>query len=386
MICPKCHHEQTDETACESCGIYFEKYRQAQLRKEQNIPERLSASHSRNDNSSTKIIIPAVALIVVAAGAYALFSGDADDTPASGKHLTSTQAPASQSTESANKKDTGGIQAQLQASHAPRNNIESARNATVFIETSWGSIGSGFIISNNCNVITNKHVVYLDTNKVLEQAKSDPGLNQKLISRFYMEKAEITQLIQRHNAMVRTRGETGESEQLREEIERRQDQLASMPDDVEDSMKEALDEMKSKDRREGIKVSLIDGTSFTVSQINYSDEYDLAMFRLPAENCPAIALDSDPDIMQGTTLYTIGNPSGLGYTVTSGIFSGYQDINKQRYIQTDAAINPGNSGGPLIKKDGSAVGVNTLILKDTQGIGFAVPSQVIRNEFSQLFK
>ena len=386
MICPKCHHEQTGETVCESCGIYFEKYRQVQLRKEKQEPERHSVSPSRNGNTISPNVILAVLFIAVCAGGYALFSGERDDTPVSANHMTSTQAPVSQSAESSNKKEPGGIKGQLQVNHAPRNNIESARNAAVFIKTSWGSIGSGFIISKDCYVITNKHVVYLDANEVLKQAKSDPELNQKLISHYYMEQAEISQLIQRHNVMVRTQGVTEESEQLRDEIERRQSQLASLPDDVADSMKETVDEMKSKDRSEGIEVSLIDGTSFTVSQINYSDKYDLAMFRLPAENCPSIALDSDPDIMQGTILYTIGNPSGLGYTVTSGIFSGYQEINKQRYIQTDAAINPGNSGGPLIKKDGSAVGVNTLILKGTQGIGFAVPSQVIRDEFSQLFK
>jgi len=78
----------------------------------------------------------------------------------------------------------------------------------------------------------------------------------------------------------------------------------------------------------------------------------------------------------------VGNPSGLKFTVTSGIFSGWQDINGVKVLQTDAAINPGNSGGPLLSEDGKVVGVNTAILKSAQGIGFALPINYVSEEFA----
>ena len=88
-------------------------------------------------------------------------------------------------------------------------------------------------------------------------------------------------------------------------------------------------------------------------------------------------------MQQGDKVYTIGSPVGLRHTVTAGIFSGYRqhETNGQVYLQTDAAINPGNSGGPLIDEHGFARGVNTMILRDTQGIGFAIPIEKVFEEF-----
>jgi S1-C subfamily serine protease len=80
-------------------------------------------------------------------------------------------------------------------------------------------------------------------------------------------------------------------------------------------------------------------------------------------------------------VYTVGHPVGLRHSVTSGIISGFREHAGVRYIQTDAPINPGNSGGPLIDLNGEVVGVNTMILADTEGIGFAIPIEVVLDEF-----
>jgi S1-C subfamily serine protease len=87
---------------------------------------------------------------------------------------------------------------------------------------------------------------------------------------------------------------------------------------------------------------------------------------------------------QGDRVYTIGNPVGLRNTVTAGIFSGYRrhEDSGEIYLQTDAPINPGNSGGPLIDERGRVLGVNTMILQNTQGIGFAIPVTTVFEEFS----
>jgi S1-C subfamily serine protease len=88
--------------------------------------------------------------------------------------------------------------------------------------------------------------------------------------------------------------------------------------------------------------------------------------------------------MQGQVVYAIGSPMGLNNTVTSGIFSAYRKKvgTDEIYLQTDAAINPGNSGGPLVDARGDVLGVNTMILSNTEGIGLAIPIEVVLEEFS----
>jgi serine protease Do len=119
---------------------------------------------------------------------------------------------------------------------------------------------------------------------------------------------------------------------------------------------------------------------------------DIALLRIKAENLTAIPLGDSDSLEVGDFVLAIGNPFGLGQTVTSGIVSalgrtglgieGYED-----FIQTDAAINPGNSGGALVTLDGRLVGINTAILSRTGGnvgIGFAVPINMARLVMTQL--
>ena len=378
MKCPKCGHEQAGTEICEACGIYFEKYRQAQLRQEELIQQRYDAAAARHGVFSTRNIVVALIAMGVIGGVSALFINDDEDIAE-----TSVKAKPSAPVQARATDLVGGIKAQLRKTHAPRNIIEASRNATVFIETTWGSLGSGFIVSNDCQVITNKHVVKFDPEQAVEEAKKDPELRRKIMSEFAYQRSELTQLLNQYEEMVRMEGVTPESEKLKAEIQKRREALANLPDDIENRLKKAANDYEWKHDSDAIKVSLIDETTFKVREIKYSDNFDLATFKLPAENCPYLVLDKDTNIPQGTKLYTIGNPSGLGYTVTSGIFSGYHEIEGNRYIQTDASINPGNSGGPLIKENGHAIGVNTLILRGTQGIGFAIPVDIIKNEFGE---
>jgi S1-C subfamily serine protease len=75
----------------------------------------------------------------------------------------------------------------------------------------------------------------------------------------------------------------------------------------------------------------------------------------------------------------------MAYTLTSGVFSGERrDEAATRFLQTDAPINPGNSGGPLITEDGRVIGVNTMVLRGTQGIGFALPIEAVLEAFPEL--
>jgi S1-C subfamily serine protease len=95
-------------------------------------------------------------------------------------------------------------------------------------------------------------------------------------------------------------------------------------------------------------------------------------------------MGSSTELEVGERLFTIGNPVGLAYTVTSGVFSGQRSDGEQRLLQTDAPINPGNSGGPLLEENGQVVGINTLVLRGAQGIGFAIPIETAYEEFFEL--
>jgi len=119
---------------------------------------------------------------------------------------------------------------------------------------------------------------------------------------------------------------------------------------------------------------------------------DLAVLRLDTHDAPAIPIGSARNLRVGDVVLAIGNPFGMGQTVTQGIVSatgrthlGISDF--ENFIQTDAAINPGNSGGALIDAHGRLVGINTAIFSKSggsQGIGFAIPVDMVRGIMKQL--
>ena len=134
-----------------------------------------------------------------------------------------------------------------------------------------------------------------------------------------------------------------------------------------------------------IKIILADGSEHVANYLIVSDSHDLALMSLFSGEWAYI--ERPPETLtlhQGDKVFTIGSPVGLRHTVTAGVFSGYrrQEEGGPTYLQTDAPINPGNSGGPLIDEYGYVRGVNTMILRDTEGIGFAIPIEEVFEEFS----
>ncbi|MCX7809189.1 MAG: trypsin-like peptidase domain-containing protein, partial [Deltaproteobacteria bacterium] len=136
-----------------------------------------------------------------------------------------------------------------------------------------------------------------------------------------------------------------------------------------------------------IRVSLSDGREIPARIIGSDEDTDMALLRLEGTNLQlkAIPFGDSSQLRQGDIVLAIGNPFGVGQTVTMGIVSavgraniGITDL--EDFIQTDAAINPGNSGGALVSTKGELVGINTAILSRTggnHGIGFAIPSNMV---------
>jgi serine protease Do len=142
-----------------------------------------------------------------------------------------------------------------------------------------------------------------------------------------------------------------------------------------------------------IQVALNDGRSFTAKLVGTDPQTDVSLLKIEANNLPALTLADSDAVEIGDVVLAIGNPFGIGQTVTEGIVSAKDRMTEgdkdEDFIQTDAAINPGNSGGALVDTQGRLVGINTSILSRTggnQGIGFAVPSNLCRWVVDSLVK
>ncbi len=143
---------------------------------------------------------------------------------------------------------------------------------------------------------------------------------------------------------------------------------------------------------QSVQVTLSDGRKFDAEVIGSDPATDIALLSIKADvDLPFVPFGSSQDMRAGDEVMAVGNPFGLSSTVTSGIISAKaRDINAGPYdefLQTDAAINRGNSGGPLFNNAGEVIGVNTAILSPgggSVGIGFAVPSDVVRDVVADL--
>jgi serine protease Do len=380
MNCPKCGHEQHQAVQCGSCGIYFTKFcrheaSRARRRRTDTRPEKHSGGFSWTAIAVTAIV-SAMFGGHFARGASPAHPGAQPEQSAA--TITVAQAvPVSylQPT-AASAPELQGLSAQVAKAAPARNAIEVARNATVFIDTGWG-YGSGFIIDAACHVITNRHVLDRDSARTTGTAAAGADMRTSPTADELRLRAHIAQQIQLRQALAGQPGTNLEILELDEHIQAMQQALEdqSAPRGHEAGAGGEAAE------RDGFSVTLIDGTEFNSLHAQFSDRLDLAMFQLPADNCPHLATGDSTRLAQGERLFTIGNPSGLVYSVTSGVFSGDRSIGDQRFLQTDAPINHGNSGGPLIAESGRVVGINTMVLSGTQGIGFAIPIEAVYREF-----
>jgi S1-C subfamily serine protease len=146
---------------------------------------------------------------------------------------------------------------------------------------------------------------------------------------------------------------------------------------------------------EAIQVTTRDGRKFSAQLLGASPGLDLAVLRIGAKGLPSLALGDSKKLEVGDYVVAIGNPFGLGQTVTSGIISATErplgEGDQRRFIQTDAPINPGNSGGALIDLHGRLVGINSALFSPSTsesgagnvGIGFAIPSNVVKQVLAE---
>ncbi len=374
MRCPKCDHEQGNTSECEVCGVIFSRYRIVQKRKKGEEAEKVLL---RKKKFGTVIqVFQVIVLVTVGASAMYYYTG-----------FRKGNEPEQPGIETiAEEKSTGTLQRvepvknENQVTVVPSiipssgNGIAFARKATVSIETPWGS-GSGFFVSENY-IVTNRHVIEFDKSKIAE-FREKVETARSLID-FEREKLRAM----RKELQRLARGPS--RSQLALIIEARQKELNKILPRQEKG-EEKLELLERDMQPSDIKVILADDSIHAANYVLVSDEYDLALMSLFSGEYSFLSRPpAGKKLRQGEKVYTVGSPVGLRHTVTAGVFSGYRkrDTDDQLFLQTDAAINPGNSGGPLIDEQGFVYGVNTMILRDTEGIGFAIPIEKVFDEFS----
>lgn len=383
MDCPKCGHKQDDTVKCAACGVYFAKVQQQQApagTQVRALPEPQGSGFGIGAIAVTALVSAALVFLFMhrhgpaPVVAPAIASGPGAVSPSSTPPPSSGESPAP-----ASPQPLMGLEAQLERSVPAHNVIERARNATVIIKTGWGS-GSGFIIDSECHVITNRHVVDTDGARVARNVLSNPNVRQRLGVAEQQLRANLAQAQQLRRALSAQSGNNLQILDLDNRIQAMQQALADLPGKVSGEISDKVEQSG----RSGFAAKLIDGTEFDSLHAEFADSRDLAMFQLPADHCPHLTRGDSGNLAQGERLYTIGNPQGLAYSVTSGIFSGARTDGRQTYLQTDAPINPGNSGGPLVTESGQVVGINTMVMNGVQGIGFAIPIEAVYQEFPEL--
>ena len=143
-----------------------------------------------------------------------------------------------------------------------------------------------------------------------------------------------------------------------------------------------------------IEVSLNDGRTTKAELVGTDPETDLAVLRIKLDNLPSLKFAAEETVRVGDVVLAMGNPFGVGQTVTMGIVSAlgrnHVGINTfENFIQTDAAINPGNSGGALVDTAGNLLGINTAIYSrsgGSLGIGFAIPAKTVQGVLNQIVR
>jgi serine protease Do len=144
-----------------------------------------------------------------------------------------------------------------------------------------------------------------------------------------------------------------------------------------------------------IRVELTDNRTFTAKLVGSDQPSDLAVLKIDATSLPTLSFSDSDKVRVGDFVLAVGNPLGIGQTVTSGIISakgrqtGLSDGSFEDFLQTDAAINRGNSGGALVNTSGQLVGINSQILSPSGGnigIGFAIPANMAKAVMDQLLK
>lgn len=294
----------------------------------------------------------------------------------------------------------------LNEKYKPDAPVETATLAVVTVKSKLGS-GSGFFISDDCYLITNKHVVRPTKTKSWKKSEKDIKNNKKNIKEANEEiREEKVRLKINKRKMKDYRvyidGLGPGLEKNNEEKEYKY-YLRKYKRDIK-NLDETIINTKKQERKlreksnhfsldssianvaNSFSIILKDDTKTRARLIKLAKDEDLALLKIDQCKAPFLALNKSTQPHQGMNIFAIGSPLGLKDHVTSGIVT---NIGKDG-INTDAQLLPGNSGGPLITQNGDVIGVNTLKVTsgdaNSEGFGVAIPIKIVLTEFGKYIK
>ena len=283
----------------------------------------------------------------------------------------------------------------------PANTIENATLATVLVKSTLGS-GTGFFISPDGYILTNKHVIrpmdeVSSGRKIAATArrKALDGFAEKIEQRQRQLQTWHTDLenyrkylddqpdseSRRYN-QSRYQAALTRYETMADELRSARRQLSSQRGAFEaDMAQQRMDESVAA-LNQNFTIHLADNTPLYAYVVEISDDLDLALLKLDGYATPHLVPQPSQTLVQGATVYAIGNPVKLRNSVAAGIVSGFEGD----YIKTDAQIYPGNSGGPLINGSGNVVGITTFkrITHKFEGLGFAITIDAALNALDSI--
>lgn len=302
------------------------------------------------------------------------------------------------------------LEKKLLAVKQPKNMIERANMCSVYIKTVAG-FGSGFFISDDGLIVTNRHVVrgsdrtkkeiskkIKDAGKQFDKLKNEMARRKKRIDKYEQKLARWWKEYGRYKKEARTESDKRHLKNYRRDLLEYEDELRMNKKQyrqVKEEYEQKLQEFSSKknqyqqmrQEQEGqykFTVTLADGTKMAALLYKISDSYDLALLKIKGAKTPYLLPAKKSDTALGDPVYAVGSPLNLTNSVTSGVLSSY----RKDHIQTNAEIYPGNSGGPLITKDGRVIGVNTLklVTEKFEGLGFAIHIDLVFQEFARFLR
>jgi S1-C subfamily serine protease len=336
---------------------------------------------------------------------YSRIKGVAYDTPQKEEGEDTEQQAETEQKSKEQVPPEKDLATKLNKALSPKNSVEQASMCTLSVKTAAG-FGSGFFISEDGYIITNKHVVrgserqFQQVEVKIEQSRQNLRQYKRSLNtaskrqksyRDDLEKKEtLLKKLKKAGRVDRAyfaakQQELGTAEQLLRQEEKR---LAKAKKKYR-AEKQSLDKEVEKFHRSqrelagqgSFTIILADETELYASLYRASDKHDLALLKISGYRTPFLQPVHEKDLVQGQKVFAVGSPADLSLknTVTSGILSAFRD----NFIQTNAQIYPGNSGGPLIDSKGQVIGVNTkkLLTRKFEGLGFAIPIRLVFSEF-----
>jgi serine protease Do len=283
-----------------------------------------------------------------------------------------------------------------------RNEMEKVAAATVAVKSSLG-YGSGFFITNDGYILTNKHVIRTTSDQVKEEKEffddadgrikeaQDALADEKNRLAQYAAKLQgLKHLAENEKDSLRKKSYEDEHAYRSKTYNEAKVQYENRARQFESEKKNYLSQKSDYEYSQAVanlsqsvEIILADNIVINARLVATSVDHDLALLKIDGYQTPMVKI-SKSSILPGLPLFAVGNPARLQNSVTSGIFSGYE----KGFIKTNAQIYPGNSGGPLVTTEGHVVGVNTFkqLTHKYEGLGFAIPISRAFEEFGKYLR